>query len=75
MLKPLEDKLQEKKLLRKDLNNIFGYVTPYVPFVGILEGGRSVAGDVISLRISATTEEKTNGTNGVKCSDDCEEQL
>lgn len=55
-------KLQEKKLLRKDINNMVSYVTPIIPFVGLIEGGLTVAGDVVSHKMSQPEKEKEDSS-------------
>ena len=38
----LEQDLGGNELLKKDLQKIVGYVTPYIPFVGLISGGVTV---------------------------------
>ena len=47
----MEKELCENKLLKKDLKRIVGYVTPYIPLVGILSGGVTVGKHVLSSKI------------------------
>ncbi|CAB3999473.1 Hypothetical predicted protein [Paramuricea clavata] len=35
----MKKELEENDLLRKDIKNLVGYVTPYIPLIGILSGG------------------------------------
>ena len=43
----LSKDLQDNDLLKDDMKKIVGYVTPYLPFVGIVSGGITVAGHVV----------------------------
>jgi hypothetical protein len=44
--------LAENKLLRKDLKNLVGYVTPYIPLIGILSGAITVRKHVVSTNVT-----------------------
>ncbi|CAB3997577.1 Hypothetical predicted protein, partial [Paramuricea clavata] len=46
----MKKELEENDLLRKDIKNLVGYVTPYIPLIGILNGGITVGKHVISTR-------------------------
>ena len=35
----LENDLTSNELLKRDLKNVIGIITPYVPFIGLLSGG------------------------------------
>ena len=47
----LECDLNKNKILKKDLKTIVGYVTPYIPFVGLISGGITVGGHVVNKKV------------------------
>ena len=55
----LEDDLTKNKILKKDLKTIAGYVTPYVPFVGLISGGITVGGHVVNKKVFSNTDEQS----------------
>ncbi|CAB3997344.1 Hypothetical predicted protein, partial [Paramuricea clavata] len=42
----------ENKLLKKDLRNLVGYITPYIPLIGILSAGITFGKHVVSTKVS-----------------------
>ncbi len=36
--KNMEEELSHNKLVKRDLKNILGYVTPYIPLIGLVCG-------------------------------------
>ena len=61
----LEKDLTKNELLRKDIKKIVGYITPFVPFIGIISGGITVGGHVISKKTEGTERcEATAGSEG-----------
>ena len=56
----LEKDLTKNKLLKRDIKKIVGYITPFVPFIGIISGGITVGGHVISKKTGRS--EGTEGT-------------
>ena len=54
----MKKELEENDLLRKDIKNLVGYVTPYIPLIGILSGGITVGKHVISTRVSCPEKEE-----------------
>ena len=64
----LEKDLSKNELVKKDIKKIVGYITPFVPFIGIISGGIIVGGHVISKKMS----EGTAGTQGAKAQCDSE---
>ena len=55
----LEDDLTKTKILKKDLKTIVGYVTPYVPFVGLISGGITIGGHVVNKKVFSNTDEQS----------------
>ncbi|CAB3991626.1 multidrug resistance-associated 5 isoform X1 [Paramuricea clavata] len=49
----MKKELEENSLLRKDLKNLVSYVTPYIPLIGILNGGITVGKHVISIKLES----------------------
>ena len=56
----LEEDLTKRELVNKDIKKIVGYITPLVPFIGILSGVIIVGGHVISKKMSESEEENEN---------------
>ena len=48
----LEEDLAKNELLKNDVKKIVGYITPFVPFMGIISGGITVGGHVVSKKMS-----------------------
>ena len=48
----LEEDLAKNELLKNDVKKIVGYITPFVPFIGIISGGITVSGHVVSKKMS-----------------------
>ena len=48
----LENDLSKNELLKKDIKTIVGFITPYVPFIGLISGGITVGGHVVSKKLS-----------------------
>ena len=49
----MNDDFDNSNVLNKDLKKIVGYVTPYMPYIGIITGGFIVAGHVWSRKNEA----------------------
>ena len=61
----LEEDLTKNELLKKYIKKIVGYITPFVPFIGIISGGITVGGHVISKKTEGTERsEATAGSEG-----------
>ena len=61
----LEKDLTKNELVRKDIKKIVGYITPFVPYIGLISGGITVGGHVISKKTGGTEQsEATEGTVG-----------
>ena len=43
----LDGDLQQNELLKKDMEKISGYVTPYIPLVGLISGGVAIVAHVV----------------------------
>ena len=54
----LEGDLSKNKILKRDLKILTGYVTPYVPFVGLISGGITVGGHVVNKKVFSEKEEE-----------------
>ena len=48
----LEKDLAKNELLKNDVKKIVGYITPFVPLIGIISGGITVGGHVVSKKMS-----------------------
>ena len=48
----LEEDLAKNELLKNDVKKILGFITPFVPFIGIISGGITVGGHVVSKKMS-----------------------
>ena len=60
----LEGDLTKNKILKRDLKILTGYVTPYVPFVGLISGGITVGGHVVNKKVfSEELPKKTERRN------------
>ncbi len=54
--KSMEEELTHNKMVKKDLKNILGYVTPYIPLIGLV-CGVSIVGKHMYNRKPPTTQE------------------
>ena len=54
----MKKEMEENNLLRKDIKNLVGYVTPYIPLIGILSGGITVVKHVISTKAGCPEKEE-----------------
>lgn len=52
----LEKDLENSKLFKRDIKKIMGYVTPYIPLIGLVCGGVCVASHVMKKLKSEKTE-------------------
>ena len=48
--KSMEEKLLHNKMVKRDLKNILGYVTPYIPLIGLVCGVSIVEKHVYSRK-------------------------
>ena len=58
--KSMEEELTQNKMVKRDLKNILGYVTPYIPLIGLVCGVSIVGKHVYNRK---TQEERPEGTN------------
>ena len=49
---PLEDDLGKNELFKRDVKRIIGYLTPYVPLVGLVSGGITVGAHVADKKLN-----------------------
>ena len=57
----LEDDLAKNELFKRDVKRIIGYLTPYVPMVGLVSGGITVGAHVADKKLNSKEEpEKTS---------------
>ena len=57
----LEDDLAKNELFKRDVKRIIGYLTPYVPMVGLVSGGITVGAHVADKKLNPKEEpEKTS---------------
>ena len=57
----LEDDLAKNELFKRDVKRIIGYLTPYVPMVGLISGGITVGAHVADKKLNSKEEpEKTS---------------
>ena len=54
----LEDDLSKNELFKRDVKRIIGYLTPYVPMVGLVSGGITVGAHVADKKLNSP--EKTS---------------
>ncbi|CAB4023803.1 Hypothetical predicted protein [Paramuricea clavata] len=54
----MKKELEENDLLKKDIKNLVGYATPYIPLIGILSGGITVGKHLISTRVGCSEKEE-----------------
>ena len=54
----LEDDVAKNELFKRDVKRIIGYLTPYVPMVGLISGGITVGAHVADKKFNPE-EEKT----------------
>lgn len=59
----LAKKLQDKKVFRRDLKNIVSYITPILPFIGLIEGGLVVASEVVDSYTDGNKNDYENEDN------------
>ena len=64
----LEKDLAKNELLKNEVKKLVGYITPFVPYIGLISGGLTVGGHVIRKKTAGTgrTEqsEAPAGTEG-----------
>ena len=48
----LEDDLGKNELFKRDVKRIIGYLTPYVPLVGLVSGGITVGAHVADKKLN-----------------------
>ena len=48
----LEDDLSKNELFKRDVKRIIGYLTPYVPLVGLVSGGITVGAHVADKKLN-----------------------
>ena len=52
----LEDDLAKNELFKRDVKRIVGYLTPYVPMVGLISGGITVGAHVADKKFNSRGE-------------------
>ena len=52
----LEKDLAKNELFKRDIKKIIGYITPYIPLVGVLSGGITIGVDVVDKKLSLDEE-------------------
>ena len=55
----MEDELKKDQLLRRDFTNLVASLTPYIPYLGLLSGGKTV-GKHVSKHMLNKTAPQTN---------------
>ena len=48
----LEDDLSKNELFKRDVKRVIGYLTPYVPMVGLTSGGITVGAHVADKKLN-----------------------
>ena len=48
----LEDDLSKNELFKRDVKRVIGYLTPYVPLVGLVSGGITVGAHVADKKLN-----------------------
>ena len=56
----LESDLSKNELFKCDVKRIIGYLTPYVPMVGLVSGGITVGAHVADKKLNSKEPEKTS---------------
>ena len=49
----LENDLAKNELFKRDVKKIIGYLTPYIPMVGLLSGGITVGARVADKKLNS----------------------
>ena len=52
----LEDGLSKNELFKRDVKRIIGYLTPYVPMVGLVSGGITIGAHVADKKLNSPGE-------------------
>ncbi len=55
--KSMEEELLRNKMVKRDLRNILGYVTPYIPLIGIMFGGAIVGKHMYNRKTEETQQQ------------------
>ncbi len=55
--KSMEEELLRNKMVKRDLRNILGYVTPYIPLIGIAFGGAIVGKHMYNRKTEETQQQ------------------
>ena len=55
--KSMEEELVHNKMVKRDLKNILGYVTPYIPLIGLVCGASIVGKHMYNRKTEEPTEE------------------
>ena len=70
----LEKDLAKNELLKNDVKKIVGYITPFIPYIGIISGGITVGGHVFNKKTKCSKEsagselsEETTGRKASAC--------
>ncbi len=64
--KGMEEELLHNKMVRRDLKNILGYVTSYIPLIGLVCGISIVGKHMYNRKTDAREETETNEENRPK---------
>ena len=54
----LEKDLSKNELLKRDIETIVGHITPYISMIGVISGGITVGGHVVSKKMSRSERSK-----------------
>ena len=55
----LEKDLAKNELFKRDVKKIIGYLTPYIPMVGLISGGVTISAHVADKKLNSKEPEKT----------------
>lgn len=58
----LNNDLQKDKILKRDIENIVAYATPFLPFLGLISGGLTT-GKHVYTHCSSNTSDTSNTSN------------
>ena len=53
---PLEKELAKNELFKRDIKENIGYITPYIPLVGVLSGGITIGVHVVDKKLNLDEE-------------------
>ena len=59
----LEKDLSKNELFKRDVKRIIGYLTPYIPMVGLLSGGVTIGAHVVDKNLNDPSKEDSQRNN------------